>query len=104
MSTPPELLQGDGGAVGRAVFPPGHVFRAHHHRQVTEVFVCTSGRLTVTIGDAMHELAPGEVAVAPPGAVHQAANTSTEPAEFFYVKTPPRLDDVVWADEIEEKP
>ncbi|WP_193312770.1 cupin domain-containing protein [Georgenia subflava] len=91
-------LHGQGATAGVAVFAAGETFRAHYHREVTEVFVCTLGTITISIGGTVHELRPGEVAVAPPGVVHQTSNRSGSPAEFFYIKTPGDMDDFVWVD------
>ncbi|TRW45268.1 cupin domain-containing protein [Georgenia yuyongxinii] len=97
------LLRGTGGAAGSKTFAPGEEFRRHHHAHVTEVFVCTAGTITVQIGERTHVLAPGDVAVAPPGVTHQTANRSAELAEIFYIKTPPDMDDFVWDDTDSER-
>jgi mannose-6-phosphate isomerase-like protein (cupin superfamily) len=49
---------------------PGGRVTPHYHLTYAEHFRAREGRLTVRVGDARHELEPGEEAVAPPGTLH----------------------------------
>ncbi|MCZ4518898.1 cupin domain-containing protein [Rhodococcus sp. 1R11] len=96
-------LHGCGGAAGVAEFEPGQSFPQHYHRTVTEIFVCTKGSISISIGEEVHHLHPGQTVTAPPGVLHRTVNVSDSAAEIFYVKTPPAMEDVVFVSESQDR-
>lgn len=55
---------------------PGQAQQVHSHDGNDKVYYVLEGRCAVTIGDERRELGPGELAVAPSGVPHGAANDS----------------------------
>jgi quercetin dioxygenase-like cupin family protein len=60
----------------------------HAHARTTEAFYCTAGALALTLDGRPVALAPGEIAVVPPGVVHGFANPSDAPARMLVWMTP----------------
>ncbi|TML68239.1 MAG: cupin domain-containing protein [Actinobacteria bacterium] len=63
--------------------PPVHV-----HEHTWDAYYVLEGCLTMRLGDDRLELAPGDVAVVPPGTVHGFSNTLETPARFLGVHAP----------------
>jgi quercetin dioxygenase-like cupin family protein len=59
---------------------PGGENAPHYHLTYAEHFRGRAGRLTVQVGDARHELGPGDEATAPAGSLHRWANEGSERA------------------------
>ena len=60
----------------------------HRHAVLTEAFDVHEGRLTLRIGEADHELRPGDFALIPPGVAHAFANRSDRPVRYTLSFTP----------------
>jgi oxalate decarboxylase/phosphoglucose isomerase-like protein (cupin superfamily) len=56
------------------VAPGGGVFDVHCHEMQSEMFRCTSGELTVSVGGEEMVLRPGDVATIPAGVSHSLRN------------------------------
>ena len=68
--------------------PPLHV-----HPGLDETFLVLDGTLTVRVGDAIHELGPGETAVVPGAVAHTFANGGDDPVRFLVVSSPGGFED-----------
>jgi len=79
------------GAIGAVeyVAPPSFAGPpAHLHEHTWDVYHVLEGCLAMRIGDDRLELAPGELAVVPPGTVHGFANATDAPTRFLDVHAP----------------
>lgn len=64
--------------------PPGYSGPPPHwHKETTEMFFVLEGNLSVHLNDTTTVLTPGDLVLAPPGAVHAFANPGAEPARFL---------------------
>ena len=64
----------------RATWPPGPRTHAHAHPGMQERWEVLAGRITVDVDGVVHELGPGQDAVADPGQRHRAWNSGEEQA------------------------
>ena len=74
------------GAIGliECTVPPSHAGPPPHlHERAWNAYYVLSGRLTVSIGDERSELAAGDIAVVPPGTVHELSNALDTPTRFL---------------------
>ena len=72
--------------------PPGaRVPGAHHHVDMDEVIYGLEGVMTYVVGDAIHEVHPGERVFSPRGVVHYFANRGSVPARTLICGTPARV-------------
>ena len=67
---------------------PGQAQTPHTHAANDKLYYAVSGTCRVQIGDAEHELAPGQLALAPAGVVHGVRNDSAENATLLVVMAP----------------
>jgi mannose-6-phosphate isomerase-like protein (cupin superfamily) len=58
------------------------------HANSTEVFFCARGSVLVDLGDASHELRPGDALVIPPTVPHTISNVGAEPALIVWAGAP----------------
>ncbi|TAD92048.1 MAG: cupin domain-containing protein [Alphaproteobacteria bacterium] len=89
------LIQSPDLAVAEEEMPPGSSEVAHHHRHARQVFYVLSGKLTMEVADATHDLAPGQAIDVAPGVVHRACNPWAEAVRFLVISTPTTLGDRV---------
>ncbi len=68
----------------RAVFPPGEVADAHHHRDMTEVFLVASGSGEMAVNDAVFPMTPGVCITIEPTETHELRNTGTDDLVVLY--------------------
>lgn len=61
---------------------------AHLHERTWDAYYVLEGKLAVRYGDDRLELAPGDVAVVPPGTVHGFTSASDVPARFLAIHAP----------------
>ena len=69
--------------------PDGASEVRHRHSRARQFFFVLSGRLTIELEGARHELRAGEGLEVPPGLAHQAANESGDDTSFIVVSQPP---------------
>ncbi len=62
-------------SLAEATLPPGASNAAHFHRRSEELYLFTSGRGRLRVGDEEREVETGDCAVIPPGRVHQLHNS-----------------------------
>jgi mannose-6-phosphate isomerase-like protein (cupin superfamily) len=65
-------------SLAEATVAPGGSTKAHYHRRSEELYLVTAGRGRLRIGDEELEVAAGDCAVIPPGAVHQLHSLGPE--------------------------
>lgn len=70
-------------SLAEATVAPGGKTAAHYHRASEELYLVTSGRGRLLIGEEQHRLEAGDCAVIPPGEVHSLENTG--PADLVVV-------------------
>lgn len=75
----------------RSVFLPGHVAPAHSHDDMWEVFLVTSGTLTIVVDGLAHQLKAGASITLAPHEIHELRNDSTEELHltYFGIEAPP---------------
>jgi mannose-6-phosphate isomerase-like protein (cupin superfamily) len=61
----------------------------HLHHGYDEVYYILSGSGTITLGQDVHPLRPGSVAVIPAGVMHSLEASAGEELEFIIFGTPP---------------
>src|SRR4051794_10916990 len=66
-------------SLAEATVPPGGATTAHFHRLTEELYLVTAGRGRLLIDGEERELAEGDCALIPPGAIHKLFNTGTQP-------------------------
>lgn len=67
---------------------PGQEQRAHAHADNDKIYHALTGTCRVQIGGETRDLAPGETAIAPAGAIHGVVNASQGPATLLVVMAP----------------
>lgn len=60
----------------------------HYHRVTHETYTVVQGELEVTLGVDKHLLRVGDVITIPPGAVHSARSTGSQPARITVTTIP----------------
>jgi len=60
----------------------------HFHRRLHETVYVLEGELTMTLGDKVAVLTPGDFASIPPGVVHTFRNNSAQPARALNLNAP----------------
>ena len=75
----------------RSVFLPGHVAPGHAHSDMWEVFLVTSGILTIVIDGITHQLESGASITLAPNEHHELRNDSNEELHltYFGIEAPP---------------
>jgi len=78
--------------LAQGVFPPGESCPAHHHEDMTEVFLVTSGTLTCTIDGQRQEYPSGSCLVVEVHESHELSNETSEDLHltYFGVVTEPK--------------
>jgi mannose-6-phosphate isomerase-like protein (cupin superfamily) len=61
-------------SLAEATVPAGGATTAHYHREAEELYYFTAGRGRLRVDDVERDVAPGDCAVIPPGAVHKLWN------------------------------
>ncbi|MGJ8725851.1 MAG: cupin domain-containing protein [Roseibacillus sp.] len=76
----------------RSVFQPSQVASAHSHDDMWEVFLVTSGILTITIDGIAHELEAGASITLAPNETHELRNDGSEELHltYFGIEGPPQ--------------
>ncbi len=63
--------------------PPGASIGDHHHTDDEEYYFIVSGRGTMTLDGAAHDVGPGDITAVFPGGTHGLANTGAENLVFI---------------------
>jgi mannose-6-phosphate isomerase-like protein (cupin superfamily) len=66
-------------SLAEATVPPGTRTAAHYHRRTEELYFFVAGRGRLRVAGDERDVAAGDCAVIPPGAVHELANDGAEP-------------------------
>lgn len=85
-----------GGAlfVGEAVIAPGFAGPPlHRHERAHDMFYVLEGTLTMTVGDARHQIPAGSFVCVPPGVPHTFSNPGADPVRFLSLNTPAGWED-----------
>ena len=83
------------GAPGRrqtlaeATVPAGGSTLAHYHRESEEIYLVTSGRGVLRLGDEEREVAAGDCVAIPPGVVHRLHADAHAPLVVVCSSVPP---------------
>jgi quercetin dioxygenase-like cupin family protein len=83
------LLKSPGLSVIQERMPPGTTERRHLHTLAQQFFYVLSGQLTMELNGATEVIPTGHGIVIPPGAPHQAVNSSAEDVHFLVISAPP---------------
>jgi mannose-6-phosphate isomerase-like protein (cupin superfamily) len=70
-------------SLAEAVVPPGTATLLHRHARSEEIYHVTRGNGTMTLGDAVFAIAPGDSVVIAPGTPHRVENTGDEPLHIL---------------------
>lgn len=68
-------------AIGQATTP-------HHHAVTEEIYYILTGSATMTLGDEMQRVGPGDAIAIPPGLRHTIENTGNEELVFLCTCAP----------------
>ena len=71
--------------VARIVIEPGSSIGPHEHKEEEEIFYVLRGKARVIEDGVVHELGPGDAAIAGGGQTHSLANAGEEPLEVLAV-------------------
>lgn len=80
------VFEAPGHKLKRIGVSPGQRISLQRHRRRAEHWVVAVGRATVTVGDTVREMGPGEHVDIAVGAVHRLANQSGGPVEIIEVQ------------------
>ena len=69
--------------------PPDGVIGRHHHVSEIETVYVLAGQSVLTLGDADHAFAAGQVVAIPAGLEHALRNTGATTVELLCIFTPP---------------
>ena len=77
----------------RSVFAPGQVAPAHSHEDMWEVFLVTSGILTIVVDGTAHDLEAGASITLAPHEIHELRNNNEEDLHltYFGIADPPEV-------------
>lgn len=75
-------------SLAEATLPPGASTIAHHHAVSEELYLFTSGRGRLRIGEEERDVQSGDCAVIPPGQVHQVHNSGDADLVFVCACSP----------------
>ncbi len=75
-------------SLAEATIPVGGATQAHYHLLTEELYLVTEGAGRLRVGDDERDLAVGDCAVIPPGAVHKIVNTGTGPLRIVCACAP----------------
>jgi mannose-6-phosphate isomerase-like protein (cupin superfamily) len=76
-------------SLAEATVPPGAETEEHYHRVSEEIYLFTSGRGRMRLGDEEADVAAGDTVVIPPRTSHKLWNTGTEPLRLLCCCAPP---------------
>lgn len=76
-------------SLAEATIAPGAATTAHYHRASEELYLVTAGRGRLRIGEQEHDVAVGDCALIPAGAVHRIENTGDEDLVVVCACSPP---------------
>ena len=76
-------------SLAEATVPPGADTEEHYHRVSEEIYLFTSGRGRMRLGDEESEVTAGDTVVIPPGTPHKLWNTGTDPLRLLCCCAPP---------------
>src|SRR3954454_3639047 len=76
-------------SLAEATVPPGGETQEHHHRASEEIYLFTSGRGRMRLGDEEADVSAGDTVVIPPGTPHKLWNTGPEPLRLLCCCSPP---------------
>jgi mannose-6-phosphate isomerase-like protein (cupin superfamily) len=76
-------------SLAEATVPPGGETEEHYHRASEEIYLFTSGRGRMKLGDEEAGVSAGDTVVIPPGAPHKLWNTGPEPLRLLCCCAPP---------------
>lgn len=78
---------GEGFVVKRITVRPGQRLSLQRHKHRAEQWVVVAGTASVTLGDTVFALAPGETTRIAPGEAHRIANPGADDVVFIEVQT-----------------
>ena len=70
-------------SLAEASVPPGGETAEHFHRETEELYLFTSGRGRMRLGDEEREVAAGDCVPVPPGVRHKLWSTGDEPLRLL---------------------
>ncbi|MCH2211432.1 MAG: cupin domain-containing protein [Fuerstiella sp.] len=82
IATHRDLPSGQVMMVNWARLPGGSAFQSHYHEDMHEVFVLISGRVRMTVSDAVVEMAAGDTVIVEPLEIHSMQNLMDSIAEY----------------------
>jgi mannose-6-phosphate isomerase-like protein (cupin superfamily) len=89
-------------SIARATVKPGITTKAHHLKEILEIYIITAGEGRVTFsGLEPTNVTVGDVIVIPPGASQKITNTGQTDLVFYCVCTPRFTEDCYFDDEKE---
>jgi quercetin dioxygenase-like cupin family protein len=71
---------------------PGMELRPHRHEDFDQIALFTKGRAIYTVGEARHEVGPGDVLLIPAGEMHFIEPLGEEVVHNLDLFAPPRAD------------
>jgi mannose-6-phosphate isomerase-like protein (cupin superfamily) len=74
----------------------------HYHEEIEEIYIVTSGTLTMRFGDDIHEVGAGTAVRVAPGTPRSHRNEGDEPVDMWAVSRRLEQDDSVKIDEFWE--
>ena len=83
IATRQDILKGQIMMVNWAQLPGGSSFQRHYHEDMQEVFVLLSGKVRMTVGEAICEVTAGDTVIVDPREVHEMQNLQQTPAEYI---------------------
>jgi mannose-6-phosphate isomerase-like protein (cupin superfamily) len=75
--------------LAEATVPAGGSTLAHYHRESEEIYLVTSGRGRLRLGDEEQAIGPGDCVVIPPGVVHRLHAGAEAPLVVVCSSVPP---------------
>ena len=73
-----------------AVLPPGRSFRAHRHKDMTEIFIMLHGQAHMQVDSNRFEIESQDVVIVNPGEEHLMENDSGTEVNFIVIGLAPR--------------
>jgi mannose-6-phosphate isomerase-like protein (cupin superfamily) len=69
--------------LAEARLPPGGSTLRHYHVETEEIYYVLAGQGEMRVGEEIRKVGPGDAVAIPPGAIHQIANTGSDPLRFL---------------------
>jgi mannose-6-phosphate isomerase-like protein (cupin superfamily) len=76
-------------SLAEATVLPGAETEEHYHQASEEIYLFTSGRGRMKLGDEEADVSAGDTIVIPPGTPHKLWNTGAEPLKLLCCCSPP---------------